>query len=123
MRRTRVEDYYFCKCMVLKTAEGGTYDGYDEPIPFKGEVWPAGGKVQAELYGERINYIRNVKIEGDYTMQLGDDGQLHYVFSEELDICERDGLCLYADSEDPVPDYKIIAIRPTKPLRLEAEKL
>lgn len=120
MRRMRVEDYSLCKCTVAKTAEGGTYDTFGNPVSFRGEVWPAGGKVQAELYGERIRYIRNIRIEGEYTIERGSDDQMHYVFESGLDVCERDGLCLYTDGNNP--DYQIISIRPTRPLRLEAEK-
>ena len=36
-------------------------------MPFQAEEWPAGGKVQTEMYGLRLPGIRNLRIEGDYT--------------------------------------------------------
>lgn len=122
MRRSRIAEYSVCKCTVNKTTEGGTYDTYGEPVSFKGEVWPANGKVQAELYGERLQYIRNIRVQGEYIVEKGTDGQIHYIFPDGTDFCERDGLCLYTSATDG-PDYRILSIKPYYPLRMEAEKI
>ena len=50
--------------MVKKDREGSTYEEYSAASSFSGESWPASGKVQAQQYGQRLGYIRNVKIDG-----------------------------------------------------------
>lgn len=64
---------------------------YEEAIPIEAAIWAASGKMQAEMYGERLNYIKNMQYEGVETMQEGD------------------GICVNAGAEDS-PDYKIVAI-------------
>ena len=122
MKRSRVKTYHLKTAIPQKDKELNTYVVYGEPIAFSGEVWPASGKVQAEMYGERLSYIRNVKVGGTYVTVTGPEGRTHYVYPSGLDIIENDGLCLYVDS-DAKPDYRIISIKPYEPLRLEAEKL
>lgn len=122
MKRSRIKTYYLKEHRAEKNRECSIVTVYGDPTAFRGEVWPAGGKLQAEQYGERLSYIRNVKVEGDYTIQSDADGVLHYVFADGTDFVESHGLCLYV-GKDADPDYKIIAIKPYKPLRLEAEKL
>lgn len=122
MRRNRVQEYYLKNRETLKDGQGSTYEDYAEPFPFKGEVWAAGGKVQAEMYGERLSYIRNVRIQGKYIITTDRKGVVHYVYSNGLDVSESDGMCLYVPGESK-PDYKIISIKPYQPLRLECEKI
>lgn len=123
MRRSRIKGYYCRKAVTVRDREGGTSLEYQPSVPFSGEVWPAGGKIQAEQYGDRLGYICNVRIQGRYEVTQDERGRLHYVFPETgLDITERDGLCLYVPGDAP-PDYRIISIRPYTPLRLEAERL
>ena len=74
------------------------------------------------MYGERLSYIRNLRIDGKYVITTDRKGKEHYIFSDGLDIAESDGLCLYVE-RNAKPDYKIISIKPYKPLRLEAEKI
>ena len=122
LKRSRVKEYYYKKRSVKKDNESGTYEEYGAALSFRGEAWPASGKVQAQMYGEKLSYIRNVKIEGKYILVTDDKGKVHYVFPGGLDIAESDGLCLYVPKESD-PDYKIISIKPYMPLRLEAEKI
>ena len=122
MKRSRMKQYSLRPAETKKDKEQATYTEYGEPVSFCGEVWPAGGKLQAELYGNRLSYIRNVKIGGDYVITTDRTGKEHYVYPSGLEVVENDGLCLYVDS-DANPDYKIISIKPFVPLRLEAEKL
>lgn len=122
MRRNRMKEHYLRKSNVKKDRESGTYVEYGAAVAFNGEVWPASGKVQAEMYGERLSYIRNLKINGKYTVALDEKNQVHYIFESGMDVVESDGLCLYV-SKDSEPDYKVISIKPYNPLRLEAEKL
>jgi len=122
LKRSRVKQYFAKRRIPKKDNEGGTYDEYGTAVSFSGEVWPAGGKVQAETYGERLSYIRNVKIDGKYVITSDREGVVHYVFPDGLDIVENDGLCLYV-TPDGNPDYKVLSIKPYAPLRLEAERL
>lgn len=126
LKRSRVKTFYQKKKITKKDKEGGTYVEYGSPVPFVGESWPAGGKVQAEQYGERLGYIYNVKIAGDYEAfleTLGTRNFLRYIFPESgLELMEGDGICLFAP-KDSKPDYKVISIKPYRPLRLEVEKI
>lgn len=122
MKRSRVKTYYAKKQTIEKDRERNAITVYAESMRFSGEVWPAGGKIQAEMYGERLSYIQNVKIEGNYSIQADEKGVLHYVFSNNLEVAEGYGMCLYVD-KDSTPDYRIISIKPYKPLRLEVEKI
>lgn len=61
----------------MKTDEGIKREGYsDKVVEIKAEVWPASGGLQAELYGERLNYIMNANVE------------------KSTEIAEKDGLCI-----------------------------
>lgn len=122
LKRSRVKAYYLKEHRTEKDRERNAVTVYGNPKMFYGEVWPAAGKVQAEQYGEKLSYVRNVKIEGNYTIRTDEKGVSHYVFPGGLDVVESHGLCLYV-SRDDKPDYKIISIKPYKPLRLEAVKL
>lgn len=122
LKRSRIKPYHHKKAIPKKDGEGNSYTEYSEAVLFVGEVWPAGGKIQAEMYGNRLSYIRNVRIQGTYTITEDEKGILHYVYDNGLDIVEGDGMCLYV-SEDAMPDYKVISIKPYSHLRLEAEKL
>lgn len=125
LRRSRLKTYYLKSRITKRDKEGGTYAEYEPPVPFIGETWPAGGKMQAEQYGERLGYIHNVKVAGKYEIKpdASCKNVLHYIFPESgLDLVEGDGICLFV-SEDCEPDYKIISIKPYHPLRLEVEKL
>lgn len=123
MRRNRKRTMYLRKRQPQKDSEGGTYTSYGEAVPFEGEVWPAGGKVQAEMYGERLSYIRNLKVEGNYSVTTDEKGKVHYVYPDGMDIAESDGICIDVPPDAETPDYKIISIKPYRPLRMEVEKL
>lgn len=122
MKRSRIKTYFLRKATTVKDGEGCTSTEYSKPIAFQGESWPAGGKVQAELYGNRLSYIRNVKVDGKYISKSDNKGMLHYIFENGMDIMENDGVCLYV-SADTTPDYKIISIKPYHPLVLEVERI
>lgn len=122
MRRKRVQEFYLRNRETVKDGQGSTYEEYAEPVLFRGEVWAAGGKVQAEMYGERLSYIRNVRIQGKYVITTDRKGVVHYVYPDGVDVSESDGVCLYV-SKDSKPDYKIISVKPYEPLRLECEKI
>ena len=112
LRQSRLETYYHRKRMVKKDREGSTYEEYSAASSFSGESWPASGKVQAQQYGQRLGYIRNVKIDGGYAIKPDENGRLHYIL---------DGICLFV-SENTEPDYRIVAIKPYRFLTLEVER-
>ena len=119
MRRSRLETHYLRPRIVEKDSEGNTSETFGTAVEWTGEVWQASGRVQAEMYGEKLPYIRNIKIQGDYTVSVGGNGIPRYVFSESLAISEKDGLCIDC-GKDEGPDYQVISITPFRPLRLEA---
>ena len=91
MRIKNKKTYYLKPKKVVTDNEGGKYPGYSsEAKEIKANVWPASGKLQAEMYGLRINNILNMLYDGD------------------IDITEGDGLCVYVAS-DKEPDYKVIS--------------
>ena len=118
MRRMRLQSFGLYNRTVVKDSEGGTSDTFGAEIPLVGEVWPAGGGVQAQMYGESLPYIRNVKIKGEYTVS-DVSGRTVYQF-DGFAVSELDGLRLETESG---PDYRIISITPHRPLRLEAQKI
>ena len=122
MRRSRIKTFYLRKANTAKDDEGCTSVDYGNPVSFQGESWPAGGRVQAEMYGNRLSYIRNVKIDGKYDITTDEKGMPHYVFQNGMDIMENDGVCLYVP-QNMSPDYKIVSIKPYKQLLLEVEKI
>lgn len=122
MRRNRVKIYYHKKKMVKKDSEGSTSEEYGTASSISGESWPASGKVQAEQYGQRLNYIRNMRINGKYKIQTDSKGNTHYILEDGTDIQELDGICLYT-GKDQKPDYKIISIKPYRFLIIEVEKI
>lgn len=120
LKRNRLKTYYHTKRIIEKDKEGGTIETYGAAVSFSGEVWPGGGKLQAEMYGERLPYIRNIRVDGVYEIQEDEKGTIHYIFKNGLDMTEGDGLYLYTTEK---PDYRIISIKPYRFLTLEAEKI
>lgn len=106
---------------VEKTDEGGEFETWGAPKIFKGIVWSANGQLQHEQYGDRLHYIKNLKIDGKYKIRTNDNGQIEYIFSNAI-IKEGDGVCLYV-SKDKNPDFKIVSIIPHTPLYVEVEKI
>lgn len=104
MRVKNKKVYYLKKKTIVVDNEGGKYSGYSEPIEIKANISPASGKLQAEIYGERLNYILNMLYDGS------------------LELVEGDGICVYVDKEHD-PDYKVISIKRYSHLVVELEKI
>ena len=115
LRRSRTETYYHKKRIVEKDREGSTRESYGTASSVEGESWPASGKVQTQQYGERLNYIRNVRISGKYEVKPDEKGRMHYILENGTDIQESDEICLFV-GKDAVPDYRIISIKPYRML-------
>lgn len=121
MKRSRIQMYHLKNREIVKDNEGNTSDEYGIAISFVGEIWPAGGKVQAEIYGQRLAYIRNCKVRGNYHINVDPKGRVSYDFGD-FSIRELDGICVDA-GPDSGPDYRIISILPHRPLYMELEKI
>lgn len=105
MRIKNKKTYYLKrKVMVEDEEEGGKYPGYSEPIEIKANISPASGKLQSEIYGQRLNYILNM------------------LYDEDVQMVEDDGICVYVPKESD-PDYKIISIKRYSHLFIELEKI
>lgn len=105
MRVKNKRTYYLKPKTVIEDKEGGKYPGYSTTaIDIKANIWPASGKLQAEIYGERLNYILNMLYDGNKI------------------INEGDGICVYVDSTKE-PDYKVISIKNYSHGLMELEKL
>lgn len=121
LKRNRLKHYNHRRAVQVKDNEGNSYTEYGEAKPVTAEIWPAGGKLQAEMYGQRLPYIRNCRLDGEYKTQTDEKGRVSYLFGAQP-IREGDGICLDVPEESD-PDYKIIAIRPYRYLYMELEKL
>lgn len=121
IRRNRLNTFYLKKRISNKDKEGCSSESWDKAVPFVGEKWPASGKVQAEQYGDRLNYILNLKLDGGY--QIIEKQGSSFDFGNGLVFKEQDGICIFVSSES-VPDYKIISIKPyRRQLKMELEKI
>jgi len=80
LKRSRLKTYSVKKHITEKDSEGNTYEIWSEAAAMlSAEIWPASGKVQTEMYGERLPYIRNVRINGKYCVAYDEKGMVHYL--------------------------------------------
>lgn len=120
LKRNRLKTYSHRKAVTERDSESCPVVRYERPVQFEAEMWAAGGKLQAEMYGIRLPNIRNLRIQGRYR-EVNADGILRYEIEGGPSITVNDGICLNVPpSADP--DYKVIAIRPYSFLTLEVEK-
>lgn len=122
IKQSRLEEIFFRKRVSEKDKEGSSYETWGAAFPVMAEIWPTSGKVQAQQYGERLSYIRNVRLEGNYIITGDAKGRAMYKTASGLKIQEGDGICLYTDPKNE-PDYRIISIKPYRPLKMEIEKI
>lgn len=102
MLRRKMKKFKLRKCVSRKDAERNTFLEYLDPIEDEAVIWPAGGKVQAELYGLRLAYMLNMNYYGD------------------SDIKENDAICI----DTAEPEYKVVSIKSYPKFKLiELEKI
>ena len=65
MLRRKMKKFKLRKYIVKKDTERNTALEYLDPVAGEAVIWPAGGKVQAELYGLRLAYMLNMNYYGD----------------------------------------------------------
>lgn len=121
LRRSRLGTYHHRAAIPKKDSEGSSYTEYGPAVAFQAEEWPGGGKVQVEMYGNRLPNIRNLRIQEAY-QEVPGAGKVSYAIKDGPVITVNDGICLYVGG-DAEPDYRVVAIYPYRFLTLEVEKL
>lgn len=120
LKRNRLQTVIHKPAVLQKDSEGNTYVSYGSPSELKAEVWPAGGKVQAERYGLRLPNIRNLRLEERY-QETEKDGKPAFILESGTAISANDGICFAVNAEEE-PDYQIVGIYPYRFLTLEIER-
>lgn len=121
LKRSRLSEYWYRKAILKKDAEGSSYIEYGLAETITAEMWAGGGKLQTEMYGNRLPNIRNLRLQGKYREVPGKNGKVSYQLDSGLEITAGDGICIYA-TEDQEPDYQVVAVYPYSHLTLEVEK-
>lgn len=102
MLKRKMKKFKLRKFILKKDDERSTVLEYLDPIEDKAVIWPAGGKVQAELYGLRLAYMLNMNYYGD------------------LNISENDAICI----DTAEPEYKVVSIKKYPKFKyIELEKI
>lgn len=78
----------------LKDDDGTTYEGWSpDGVTVRGHVSPAGGRVLAEQYGERLSYMLTMLVEGPQP------------------VLESSGAWVYVSPDADEPDYKVVSVQ------------
>ena len=120
MKRTRIQAVSLRNRLVMKDGEGVPVISWGEAVQMRAEVWPAGGQLQMQMYGDKVNDMKNVRIEGAFSI-VPEAKHLAFVF-RDFTLREGDGLCIYVDASE-APDYRIRSITPYHPLKMEVERI
>ena len=120
MKRNRLMTVYHRKATTEKDAECHDNVVYGPAVKLEAEMWPAGGKMQAEMYGVRLPNIRNLRLDGAY-QEVCKDGAVRFQLENGPVITVKDGINLYTAAGTD-PDYEVVAIRPYGHLTLEVER-
>lgn len=124
LRKDRLKTVALVPITVVRDEEGSTSTEYGEKIPFKAEVWAAGGRLQQEMYGAKLPQVRNLRIDGKYIERSTNSEVIYHVTSPDydFDISVGDYVCLN-DLESEKPEYKVTAIYPYSFLQVEVEHI
>lgn len=99
-----------------KEPDGTPYEEWAPTgLKVEGNVQPAGGKVMAAQYGERLGYIMVM-----YCEHTPESRELLENFNSQQ---KSYGACLYVPGDAGTPDYKVIAVRPWRHIVVELEKV
>lgn len=102
MLKRKMKKFKLRKFISKKDDERNTVLEYLDPIEDKAVIWPAGGKVQSEMYGLRLAYMLNMNYYGD------------------LSVSENDAVCIDTDE----PEYKVVSIKKYPKFKyIELEKI
>lgn len=72
MKVKNKKTYQLKKRTIITDSEGGKYPDFAEPIEINANIYPASGKLEAEIYGERLNYILNMLYDENEEIVEGD---------------------------------------------------
>lgn len=121
LKHSRLKHYAVKNLIPATDTEGVTSETFPDPaFTVKGEVWPATGKRQVEMYGDRVNGISNMRIVGQY--ELTTSGAFSCIVIDDHTIRQGDGVYVLADPETQDPDYRVISITPYQPVKMEIER-
>lgn len=120
LKRSRRRQIYHHPLKVSKDNEGGPNKSYEQGNALYAIVWPATSKLQIAQYGNEINRIQNVKLEGKYTVSYDETLNTEVYRIGDALVKENDGVRLHSEEK---PDYYIISIKPYRNLMLEVKKL
>lgn len=120
LKRSRRKQIYHHPLKVSKDNEGGPSKNYEQGNALYAIVWPATSKLQIAQYGNEINRIQNVKLEGKYAVCYDETLNTEVYQVGDVLLKENDGIRLHAEEK---PDYYIISIKPYRNLMLEVKKL
>lgn len=96
LRERDLQTVYLKKHIATTDGKGNTKINYsDLPVELKMNIQAAGGSINAQIYGEKLSYMKTAKYQGD----LVKEGQN-----------EKDGVCVFVSKESQ-PDFKITAIQ------------
>ncbi|MEK4006090.1 hypothetical protein [Paenibacillus sp. FSL H3-0333] len=90
LRQRDLKPYIVKSRTTITEPDGTTYEDWGDNRIIHANINPAGGKLMAEIYGERLVYMLSAQ------------------FPTESDIKESDAICYKSDN----PNYKVIALRP-----------
>lgn len=91
LRQRDLRAIVFRPRVTVKEPDGTTSEDWGNPESILGHIQPAGGKLMAEMYGQRLAYMRVMYVEPG------------------TQVPEGAGVCL--DTVDE-PDYRVVAVRP-----------
>lgn len=119
LKRSRQKTLYLYNRTVGRDAEGGTQESFPEArTTVCGEWWPASGKLQEDLYGQRLPYIRNIRLSERYEVKTDAKGRTYYYLPDrDTELREADRIGIETD----LPQYRILSIRSERFLRIEVE--
>lgn len=122
LKRNRRTQIHLHPLTVTKDAEGVPNKNYVEGIPLHAIVWPATSKLQIEQYGNEINRVLNVKLEGKYLISREEESgvEVFQIGIGDVRLRENDGIRIHAKDK---PDYCIVSIKPYRQLLLEVKRL
>lgn len=104
MRTKDLKKFCLRRHYTSKDSEGNVVDCYEKGIQDKAIIWPAGGRIQSQIYGIRVNSILNMNYYGSH------------------EIHENDGICI-DNGIDDLPDYRVVSVRKySKFTKIEIEK-
>lgn len=96
MRLSALKNYSVYEPVIEKDGEGVITEKWIKRKSMLLEIWPASGKLQAEMYGERLNYILNMILPKNK--------------DDDFRLTEKWGVNVYNHSIDE-PDYRIISMK------------